>query len=164
MHRWAWLVGGTLVFVAGMWVGGERRADAVKAAEQAASPTDWAAKIRRLQELRRDVLREMVKYREAQFDAGVATPDVLLVARQRLVEAELELADTPEARIALRRDLVAQLAQQETLLKAALENGVARHGDLYHTTAERLAAEIELVREQARFGVEDSAEAAPARD
>src|SRR5690242_5294954 len=69
-------------------------------------------KIQALLKDRRDTLREVLKARQAQYEAGRLSPGELIDARRALLHAELDLATVP-GRAALNDMLARQVKEQE---------------------------------------------------
>jgi hypothetical protein len=76
-------------------------------------------------------------------------PYDLLLARSRLVHAELGLTENASRRVALRRSLLKYAKEAEALAKAGWEAGRVRPGEFAQARADRLAAEISLLRGRA---------------
>jgi outer membrane protein TolC len=100
--------------------------------------------VRQLQEQYLEVLREIRDMTQQQVEAGLVAPGELHQARQRVLRAELEVAETAEARI----DILEQLVE----LAREAEEGTAKLHELgrgstfapLNAKAARLEAEIEL--------------------
>jgi hypothetical protein len=107
------------------------------------------AALERLLKQRRDTLREMVAFAETQYRAGVAEQDAMFRASESLIAAELDLATDKAERIALRERRLEIMKRMEEYTGALRDVAGANNADVLAATAERLKAEIELLRERA---------------
>jgi outer membrane protein TolC len=105
-------------------------------------------KLQALLKDRRDTLREVVKARQAQYEAGRVSPGELLDARRALLHAELNLATVP-GRAALNDALGKQIKEQEEIARAMRKAGRIVAGDYYSACADCRAEEARLLRERA---------------
>jgi hypothetical protein len=117
-------------------------------AEPPAPPLDKAtqAQVRKLQEERRDALREVIRLRLFRARAGSGRPMAILAPARRLLEAELGLAAGPADRVAAHQRhwrLMKQVEEMGLLIKKA---GALGSDDYQELRAARLEAEIALVR------------------
>ncbi|MCP4679175.1 MAG: hypothetical protein GY854_27515, partial [Deltaproteobacteria bacterium] len=111
--------------------------------------SEQAAALERLLKQRRDTLREVVAFAEAQYRAGVTEQDAMFRASESLIAAELDLATDKAERIALREQRVEIMKQMEECTRAKRHVARVNNADVLAATAERLKAEIELLRERA---------------
>lgn len=97
---------------------------------------------------RAETLRSYVDATRAAYETDTITLEQLLAANQELLEAELEVADSKEKRIAIYKKMVDNARQVEAKVKALHDAG-ARGGEAekyYHAKATRLRMEIGLER------------------
>ena len=136
----AWLAG-----VAGMvlaaWV----------AAAPVPQPKEESDKIKALLKERRDVLRNAVEARTQEFEAGRGTLGVLLHVSRELLNAELELATTPEKRFDAYAGHFNALRKIETITKEGYDAGRVKVADYFEIRAARLEAEIQMRRAEAEL-------------
>ena len=105
-------------------------------------------KVRQLLTERRDTLRERLDAVEASYKSGLADTTVVIAAKTELLDAELEMANQPADRIALREGLVANMKQIEDWTRQQFDSGTALQQDVLLAKAKRLQAEIELLHER----------------
>jgi hypothetical protein len=98
----------------------------------------------------RDTLLAAEKDAESMYRTGTMDQDALGGLRMERLRAELELAETPEARIAILTGLFEGARDQETLLQGRFEAELASNLELLAAKAMRLKAEIALEREKSR--------------
>jgi hypothetical protein len=105
-------------------------------------------KLQALLKDRRDTLREVLKARQFQFDAGRLSPGEMIDARRALLHAELDLATVP-GRAALNDALAKQVKGQEEYGQAMFEAGRIGAGEYAAARADCRAEEIRVLRERA---------------
>lgn len=110
--------------------------------------SDSNATIKELLTQRRDTLAERVKVLKRQHTAGTMTVDSFLSARDQLLDAELELATGTEQRLKLYRERLNNMRKLEDAVKQRFEVGAGTLESTLSTTAARLQAKIDLLREQ----------------
>ena len=115
------------------------------AENSAAAPDE---EVRKLLTERRDTLRDRLHAVEASFKIGLTETTVVVAAENELLDAELELANQPADRIAIREAVVANMKRIEDRTRQQLDNGAALQQDVLLAKAARLQAEIELLRER----------------
>lgn len=98
----------------------------------------------------RDTLLARVKALEEKHRAGKASIGMVISARTDLLDSELELVSSKEAHIDVFEKRLENLRQLEEVMKKRIAAGQAGLADMLLTKAERLRAEIDLLREQAR--------------
>lgn len=107
----------------------------------------------RLQALRLQRLRTLRAIEESvleYYHAGQADYPAVAAASLERCEAELELADSPEARLATLREMVGLAARHEELNRRRAEAGVATEVAVLRAAALRLQYEIVLEEERGR--------------
>ena len=112
------------------------------------------ARIRELLQERYDTLRRYVELREAQLQAGNVPLSQVLRAKELLVGAELELAETDEQRLAVYSkavDLAKELERQVAMLVEIGGTPNSDPAELAAAKAHRLGAEIAYERAKARL-------------
>ncbi len=111
---------------------------------------DLAAELKKLQINRVVVLRELTNLSFAGYRHGEYSLDQVLEAQHDLTEAELEMAETPDQRIAL---LESQMKIAKRTLEAAEQLRRAREAsqcDTLRARAALMGVEIKLLQERAR--------------
>jgi hypothetical protein len=96
---------------------------------------------------RRDTFRQLVELVEGRYKMGQTSLYNVIRERNRLLEAELEIAKTSIDRIRILEDRVKNFRDLENELKQLHEVGRVTDDKLLVAKAERLKAEIELLRE-----------------
>jgi outer membrane protein TolC len=109
---------------------------------------DRSAERTALLEERRDVLKQLVEIHRRHVQKGVADASILFRPKQRLLEAELELAPTAADRVRIYERLVEHLAAIEESLKKSMAVGMRTESEYLEAKAERLQAQADLLREQ----------------
>ncbi len=132
-------VGGVAVLVTTTFAGTPPKTAPDEAAQQLAS----------LLKERRDTLQRMVDVLAAQHKSGAATFDAVVLALDRLCDAEIELATTSADRIAAYEKKVANLLANEKYLELKFRAGHTTEIVVLDAKATRLKAEIQLLRERA---------------
>jgi hypothetical protein len=105
-----------------------------------------SARIRKLLQERRDVMAQRVEYFDAQFRNAKVTRVPVLEARDDLIAAEIDLAETRQERIELLRTRVANRKEVEESCIALRTRAIVDTSDVLQATSQRLLAEIELER------------------
>jgi hypothetical protein len=105
-------------------------------------------KVQALLKERRDALREVLKGRKAQYEAGRISPGEMIDARRALLHAELDLATVP-GRAVLNDALAKQVKEQEEYARALFETGRITPGEYAAARADCRAEEARLLRERA---------------
>ncbi len=123
---------------------------AAAAAPAPAVTLDKAAyeKVQALLQERRDTLSEVLKARQALYEAGRLSPAEMIDARRALLHAELDLATLP-GRAALNDALAKQVKEQEEIAQALFKAGRISPGDYAGARADCRAEEVRLLRERA---------------
>jgi hypothetical protein len=102
---------------------------------------------------RRDTLRELVESTLALVAAGRQGNREIVSERQILrCEAELDLADSHDARVKIRQEIVDRRRLIEEIKQARAEASSGRHDEVLLARAERLRAEADLWREKGVLG------------
>jgi hypothetical protein len=96
---------------------------------------------------RRDTFRQLVELVEGRYKMGQTTLSNVIRERNRLLEAELEIAKTSIDRIRILEDRVKNFRDLENELKQLHKVGRLTDDKLLVAKAARLKAEIELLRE-----------------
>jgi outer membrane protein TolC len=99
-------------------------------------------KIRLLQGQHRDTLKEEVRAREEEFDAGRGATEALLRASGQLLKAELELATTAKERITAHAEHLKLMRKIEKITRSRHDAGQIKTSDNLQARAARMAAEI----------------------
>lgn len=105
-----------------------------------------SARIRKLLKERRDVMAQRVEYFDAQFHNAKITRVPVLEARDDLIAAEIDLAETRNERLELLKSRVANLKEVEESRIALRTRAMADTSEVLQATSQRLLAEIELER------------------
>ena len=106
--------------------------------------------IQPLLEQRRDVLKELVRFLDERYRTGTGTLDDVFRAHKRLASSQLDMARTPQERIAALRELVSAAAKIEAITKARYQEGRVSVAASLSAQASLLDARIRLKREQLR--------------
>jgi hypothetical protein len=101
-----------------------------------------------LQEQKVALLREAISHKALELQAGRATLGDLLRYERLLLEAELEMAESPEQRIAILESLAASARLIETQALRLVEAGRTPVTHQRDCTLHRLDVEIELAKER----------------
>jgi hypothetical protein len=104
------------------------------------------AKVQRLQEQRRDVLRAALAGREKLFQTGQTTLEAVVNASNQLLNAELEMAPTDGARIAAHQRHFEKARMWHELTKVRQAAGRGTAVEALEAQAVVLAAEIGLLK------------------
>lgn len=120
----------------------------VVAADAAAKAPAGATTTKGLMKERRDVLQSVVQWRERQYASGSVDLPLLIRAKLALGDAELDLAGSKAERLAVRQQQLDSLRELEHALKMRFDTGRVTETDLLESKAERLKAEIDLLREK----------------
>lgn len=111
---------------------------------QAAVPDE----VRKLMTQRRDVLQLREKTLNELYKAGELGLDAVLRSRDQLWEAELQLAESTEQRVAICEKKVENMRKLEETIKLQFNQGEGQYEAVLEATAARLQAEIDLARER----------------
>ncbi len=109
-----------------------------------------SAKMKALMEARRDTLKTRLEAFESKYKSGLTKADFVFASRKDFFKAELTLAPTKDERIAVLKKLVANAMENESLFTQRVNAGSPDYSqtDLLFATAERLEADIELLKAQ----------------
>jgi hypothetical protein len=148
-----WLKGGKLKADVYLKVHAARLAAEIDLLREKAGrkPTDeQTAAIKKLLEARRDALHDEVEGKEARIKAGFDGPSVdHMEVSGRLLEAELELIDKSDNRIAAHEKFVSVAKKVDENFEGMAKSARIRRDEYSQVHAARLAAEIGLLREKA---------------
>jgi outer membrane protein TolC len=98
---------------------------------------------------RRDTLRRVVDVLTQQYENGSAAFESIMLASERLFDAELELAATKAERIAIYEKRVSALRAMEKFAEGRFKAGFrTTEVELLDARAARLQAQIRLLREK----------------
>ncbi len=110
---------------------------------------ETAKELESLLKEKRDTLRKVVNVLTQQYENGSATFESIMLASERLFDAELELAATKAERTAIYEQRVSALRALEKFAEARLNAGFrATEVELLGARAARLEAQIRLLREK----------------
>ena len=112
------------------------------------SPTLEALQLQRIA-----TLREIVQVMEDQYSTGQNDLASVLRAKHNLLRARLEHAVEKTQRLQLLQEQLEEFRQLETVVQTKVDAGIVTNVQLLSVRAERLAAQIELVREQDKEAV-----------
>ena len=104
--------------------------------------------MQQLKSQRVEVLRELFHRYEHAYKQGKVSIETYLSRKETLLDAELELAKNSAHRVALRRSHLSSLRQHEQLIRTGVQAGKFAEIDVFHAKADRIDAEIALLREQ----------------
>jgi len=107
---------------------------------------------RQIEELlkqRLDTLRKLVEFQTAQHRQETATYESLVRATDRLIEAELESAESREARSSILRRWVSLMEELVEMAKARFRTGRVTNAAVLAAHADHLKAKIQLARAEA---------------
>ena len=104
--------------------------------------------IRQLMSKRVDVLQDRLQRFEHAYEKGSVSLDEYLPKKSELLAAQLEYSSNASERITLRKSHLSSLRELEEQIRLGHEAGRFADFDLLGITADRLKAEIELLREQ----------------
>jgi predicted metal-dependent HD superfamily phosphohydrolase len=107
---------------------------------------ETAAAVRKLQEKRRDLLREALEVRAKLYQAARAELGEVLATSKRLLEAELDLAATGAERIAAYEKQVERAEAWVEIARAKQAAGRGTGGDVLDAQAFVLEAQIGLLK------------------
>ncbi len=118
--------------------------------ESAGQPSEDEARdqIESLQRQRVEILQRLVDAKQVRYEQGIGTQEELLRASNDLLHAELDLAQEPAERIAIRRRQLELFQHLEAMMEARVETATAAHTDLLVIQAERIQVEIDFIKEQ----------------
>lgn len=116
---------------------------------RAAPPAGGArAEIAALMIERVEVLAKRVEAVKMQYEVGAVDLESVLDAQEDLDQAQLPLAETQAARLAIHQSRLQSAKQLEAVMQQRARDGIVNMADVYLATAARLQAEIDLLREQ----------------
>jgi outer membrane protein TolC len=110
---------------------------------------DNAAQMEVLIKDRQLALEKVVEIRSRQYGAGTVDFNGMALGESQLAEAELELAKNKGERIAVCQKQIESCRDVEKICQKRFDAGSAGQVDVLEATAERLKAEIQLMREKA---------------
>lgn len=110
---------------------------------------DFAGRIETLLQARVETLRQHVEQRRIHFEAGEIISEDYARSLRQLLDAELDAARDPAERIAICERHVELLKSYEAMVDERFQFGELPRADLLAAQADRLQAEIQLLREQA---------------
>lgn len=108
------------------------------------------AAILELMNERKQLLERMVEVVRWKFEQGECVIDEVIVAERELLDARLELAATQTQRIAILESQLELARNLETQVARSVDHGHLDPPSLLRAKADRLQAEIELLREKHR--------------
>ena len=120
----------------------------VTAAQNQTSLAD--VRIRDLLTQKRDVLKERLDGTQQLYDVGDTQPDRVLNARTDLLRAELDLVTSKAERIAVLESQLKTQKEFEQWATRRFEDGTDSFDAKFIATADRLEAEIALLREESK--------------
>ncbi|MBI1249416.1 hypothetical protein GC197_16445 [bacterium] len=138
------LFGLSVMFVAACISIGMTQADEATDKQQA----EKQPSIHDLLEERCETLEQVVEMRVALVARGTVPPESVIGSQIDLLNARLELADTQARRIELMKQRVDCYKKLEEVQQAHLMNATGTRIEVMDAKAERLEAEIELLREE----------------
>ena len=104
---------------------------------------------------RRQILQKIAEIAEERYKAGRITSKEVKQARLDFMLAEIDLCETSEERIEIRKKIVELYEKGEEAARAGMSRGRVSAVELHRATVDRIEAEIELVREQLKSGSGD---------
>ena len=107
-----------------------------------------SAKLDALLKERRDTFRQLLKMARARHRLGGATVESVIHASLQLLQAELEMAKGSGERIAIHKQMIELLRTLEKTAQQKFKAGAVRQDEVLKAKADRLQAEIRLLREQ----------------
>jgi hypothetical protein len=105
-------------------------------------------KVKDLLKERRDLLHRAADLTMRQYDNGTATPEAVMHAQRAVLDAELDLCDTPAERIVVLRKKLEVMESLVAKTEMRVTAGVAREADLLQARAQVLEVRIQLLREE----------------
>ncbi len=99
-------------------------------------------------EERRNVMRKRMEILLLRDQQGVEPKEVVLMACEEFLQAELELARTKPERLTVLEQMLEIAKQIESVENEKEKSGTSRLEDLYKVRAFRLRCEIDLLREK----------------
>ena len=96
------------------------------------------------------VLEELVAYQKETYVNGMSDITSVIRAMSQLAEAKIETAKDLEAEIEIRRDILKLYSSLEALVDQRVKNGLAGRGEFLAARANRLKAELELLKAKKR--------------
>jgi len=107
------------------------------------------SKVRRLQEERLSILKEIAAEKESLYRTGRTTANELLPAKSAVLRAELELCGSDQARIVVLEKLVTNAKELEEFNETLFHAARVPRSEFLTAKANRLQAEIDLERVKA---------------
>jgi outer membrane protein TolC len=104
-------------------------------------------KLTALRKERREILRQALKATENGYQNGVIEFVSVMRITANLLNAELDLASDHDERVAIRKRAVEQLKVFERTARERADANLATNGEVLEVKADRLQAEIDLLRE-----------------
>lgn len=132
-------------FAAGDPFAGDRKK---VAADPNSAPRSTLAARRDVEALKKrlSVLEEIVDLQQASYKTGDASLDSVLKARQELLAAKLELAESASERSKIRKELIDSVSEMEDIATRRYQAGQATRAELLKLKAMRLKLEAEAGR------------------
>ena len=96
-----------------------------------------------------ETLREMVGYTERQYSAGTTQLDVVFRAREKLFGVQLDLAQSQPERLRILEQRLDNRREFEAFVDQAVSAGIRTPEKLLEAKADRLEAQMALLKEQA---------------
>jgi len=118
-----------------------------KPAPSKSAPAD-NARLRALLTEKRDALRQIEESRRSDHQQGIDNQEHLIRASLAVIDADLDLAQTPNERVALCEKRVRLRRELESFVQAQRQAGVGTLVELQQAKVDRLDAEIALERER----------------
>jgi len=106
--------------------------------------------VRKLQEERLGVLREVARHARALYEAGSTTLTTVDAAERELWAAELELTDVPAKRVEILGRALGAARTMEEYAQKRHETGTGNGLEARQAKAARLQVEIELAKERGK--------------
>src|SRR5258707_743556 len=128
---------GAAVGRAGQNAEGGGRAARLARGEAEAERKATAVKLKKLQAQRRDLLKKALDAHYEAFEAGRGTLDTVIQGAKELLQAELELATTPEQRVAHYAARLEMAKKVEKLTTDRYDAGRVTAADYYVVQADR---------------------------
>lgn len=135
------------------------RAEEVRLLRERAGPRPTEAQLAGLRKLRRerfDFARQALEEQDKSFEAGRTTLAAGSKAARQALEAELDLAEKPAERVAAYRTFAAGAGKRADVTEKLFAVGRARSRDHDHALAEKLGAEIALLRAGGKLTPEEA--------
>lgn len=120
---------------------------ALSAADAPPSPAT-ATDVRQLLQERRDVLAQLTEVRQKLYQEGRVAIDAVGRAQLDLLDAELELAETPRERVTACESRLQAATDLEALAQARYQSAQATFEDVLECKALRLQVQVDLLKAQ----------------